>query len=62
MLFLVCPISDGSDVRGVSIVHADVEEVHKIMDENLGIQSGIFAYEFMRVEVFLEIATQRNKT
>ena len=45
MLSLVCPISDGSDVRGVGIFHADVEEVQKIMDENLGIKSGIFAYE-----------------
>ncbi len=42
MLSPICLLSDGCDVRGVGIFHADVEEAQKIMDENPGVQAGIF--------------------
>ena len=37
VLSIVCPISDGSNVSGVSIFNAPVEEVKKIMDEDPGV-------------------------
>jgi hypothetical protein len=42
---IVCPIADGSDVSGIGIFNAPVEEVRKIMDEDPGVQAGIFVYE-----------------
>jgi len=45
VLSIVCPISDGSDVTGVGIFNADVEEVKKIMDEDPGVKAGVIVYE-----------------
>jgi uncharacterized protein YciI len=45
ILSVVCPISDGSNVCGIGIFNASVEEVKKIMDEDPGVQAGIFVYE-----------------
>ncbi len=45
VLAIVCPISDGSNVTGVGIFNANVEEVKKIMDEDPGVQVGVFVYE-----------------
>lgn len=45
VLSIVCPISDGSDVSGIGIFNASPEEVKKIMDEDPGVQAGIFVYE-----------------
>jgi hypothetical protein len=45
VLPIVCPISDGSDVSGIGIFNAPVEEVKKIMDEDPGVQAGVFVYE-----------------
>lgn len=45
LLSIVCPISDGSDVSGIGIFNAGVEEVKKIMDEDPGVKAGIFVYE-----------------
>lgn len=45
VLPIVCPISDGSDVSGIGIFDAPVEEVKKIMDEDPGVQAGVFVYE-----------------
>jgi uncharacterized protein YciI len=45
VLSIVCPVSDGSDVSGIGIFNASVEEVKKIMDEDPGVQAGVFAYE-----------------
>ena len=44
-LSIVCPISDGSDVTGIGIFNADVEEVKQIMDEDPGVKAGVFVYE-----------------
>ena len=42
---IVCPVSDGSDVSGIGIFNAPVEEVKKIMDEDPGVKAGVFVYE-----------------
>jgi len=45
VLPIVCPVSDGTDVSGVGIFNATVEETRKIMDEDPGVQAGVFVYE-----------------
>ena len=45
VLSIVCPISDGSDVTGVGIFNANVEEVKTIMEEDPGVKAGVFVYE-----------------
>jgi hypothetical protein len=45
VLSIVCPISDGSDVSGVGIFNAPVEEVKKIMDEDPAVKAGVLVYE-----------------
>ena len=45
MLSIVCAIPDRSDVSGVGIFNAPVEEVKKIMDEDPGVKAGVFVYE-----------------
>jgi hypothetical protein len=45
VLSIVCPISDGSDVSGIGIFNAPLEEVKKIMDEDPGVKAEVFVYE-----------------
>lgn len=45
VLPIVCPINDGSDVSGVGMFNAPVEEVKKIMDDDPGVKAGVFVYE-----------------
>jgi hypothetical protein len=45
VLAIVCPVGDGSDVCGLYIFNAPVEEVQKIMDEDPGVKAGVFVYE-----------------
>ena len=45
VLSIVCPISDGSNVSGVSIFNAPVEEVKKIMDGDPAVQAEVLVYE-----------------
>ncbi|MGA3199019.1 MAG: hypothetical protein ABSD89_06380 [Halobacteriota archaeon] len=45
VLSIVCAVSDGSNVSGVGIFNAPVEEVRKIMDEDPGVKAGVFVYE-----------------
>jgi hypothetical protein len=45
LLSIVCPVRDGSDVSGIGIFNASVEEVTKIMDEDPGVKVGVFVYE-----------------
>jgi len=42
---IVCPVADDSDVSGVCIFNATVEEVKKIMDDDPGVKAGVFVYE-----------------
>jgi hypothetical protein len=52
LLSIVCPIADESDVRGVSIFNASLEEVGKIMDEDPGVRAGVFVYELHACQGF----------
>ena len=45
VLSIVCPVSDGSDVRGLGIFNASSEEVKKIMDDDPGVKAQVFVYE-----------------
>ncbi len=45
VLCIVCPVTDGSDVKGLGIFAASVEETRKIMDEDPGVVEGVFVYE-----------------
>jgi hypothetical protein len=45
LLQIVCPISDGSEVHGVGIFNAGIEETKKIMDDDPAVKTGIFVYE-----------------
>lgn len=45
VLSIVCPIADDSDVSGIGIFNASVEETRKIMDEDPGVKAGVFVYE-----------------
>lgn len=44
-LSIVCPVSDGSDVSGIGIFNAGIDEVKRIMDEDPGVKEGVFVYE-----------------
>ncbi len=45
VLPIVCPILDDSGVSGIGIFNADLQKTKQIMDEDPGVQAGIFAYE-----------------
>ena len=45
LLPIVCPISDGSDLAGIGIFNANIEETKSIMEEDPGVKEGIFVYE-----------------
>ena len=45
LLSVVCPIADGSDVRGIGIYNASAEKVGELMEEDPGVKAGIFTYE-----------------
>ena len=44
-LSIVCPIADDGEWRGVGIFNASVEEVTRLMDDDPGVQAGVFTYE-----------------
>ena len=44
-LRIVCPVRDGSDVSGIGIFDASVDETRRIMDDDPGVRAGIFTYE-----------------
>ncbi|MGE5681361.1 MAG: hypothetical protein ACM34K_10830 [Bacillota bacterium] len=45
ILSVVCPVNDGSNVTGIGIFNAGIEEVKKIMDDDPGVKEGVFTYE-----------------
>jgi hypothetical protein len=45
LLSVVCPVNDGSGIAGIGIFNADIHEVKKIMDEDPGVEQGVFLYE-----------------
>jgi len=45
LLPIVCPIFDGSDLSGIGIFNANIEEKKSIMEQDPGVKEGIFIYE-----------------
>src|SRR5579871_3679459 len=45
VLAVVCPIRDESDLSGIGIFAADVEETKRVLEGDPGVQAGIFSYE-----------------
>lgn len=45
ILSIVCPVRDGGDISGIGIFNAPIDVVTKIMDDDPGVQAGIFVYE-----------------
>lgn len=45
VLCIVCPISDDSELRGVGIFNAGIDDVRSLMDDDPGVKAGIFVYE-----------------
>jgi hypothetical protein len=45
VLCIVCPVLDGGDVKGIGIFNAPVDETRAIMDQDPGVQAGVFIYE-----------------
>lgn len=45
VLPIVCPVSDGGEIKGIGIFNASVEETKRIMDEDPGVVAGLFVYE-----------------
>ncbi len=45
LLQIVCPIGDGSGVSGIGIFATNLEETRRIMDDDPGVQAGLFTYE-----------------
>ncbi|HEY2292060.1 MAG TPA: hypothetical protein VGM86_15280 [Thermoanaerobaculia bacterium] len=44
-LAIVCPVMDGSEVSGIGIFNAGVEETRALMEEDPGVRAGVFVYE-----------------
>ncbi|MCL5267283.1 MAG: YciI family protein [Bacteroidetes bacterium] len=45
LLPVVCPVNDGTDLAGVGIFDASVEETLKILDDDPGVKAGLFTFE-----------------
>lgn len=45
LLAIVCPVMDGSEVSGIGIFNAGVEETRALMEEDPGVQARVFVYE-----------------
>jgi YCII-related domain len=42
---IVCPISDGSELTGIIVFNAELDEARRIYEEDPGVKAGIFAFE-----------------
>ena len=51
-LSIVCPATDGSDVAGIGIFSAPVEQVRHIVEGDPAIQTGVLTYELHPVRGF----------
>lgn len=49
---IVCPVTDGSDVAGIGIFAASVDEVRQILDRDPAIEAGVLTYELHRARGF----------
>jgi hypothetical protein len=56
LLSIVCPVPDDTEVCGVGIFNAETDEVGELMDNDPGVQAGIFTYEVHPCRSFPEDA------
>ncbi len=45
LLAIVCPISDETELKGMGIFNADVDQTRLIMEEDPAVKAGIFTFE-----------------
>ena len=45
LLSIVCPVRDDSDLCGVGIFNATVDETTKLMEDDPGVQAGVFTFQ-----------------
>ena len=45
LLSIVCPVTDGGEVRGIGIFNASLEETKAIMDDDPGVKARVLVYE-----------------
>ncbi len=45
VLAVVCPVRDGSDVHGIGVFDASVEETRRIMEDDPAVRAELFTYE-----------------
>jgi len=51
-LAIVCPVDDDSEWAGIGIFDAPPDEVTRIIDEDPGVEAGLFTYELHPVRGF----------
>jgi hypothetical protein len=44
-LAIVCPVNDGTEISGIGIFSTSLEETRQLMEEDPGVQAGVFTYE-----------------
>lgn len=42
---IVCPVSDETDLKGVGIFNADLDQTKEIMEGDPGVMAGVFTFE-----------------
>jgi hypothetical protein len=52
LLSVVCPVLDDTDLCGVGIFNASVDETAKLMDDDPAVRAGVFTYEVHPVRSF----------
>ena len=45
LLSVVCPVAEESDLKGIGIFNADVDQTRNIMEEDPCVKAGIFVFE-----------------
>jgi hypothetical protein len=45
LLSIVCPVRDGSDLAGIGLFNAPIEQVDALMKEDPAVKAGILIYE-----------------
>ncbi len=60
ILSIVCPVRDGSEVRGVGIFNGSVDEIGKVMDDDPEVKAGVLVYEIHACRGFPAIDCRKN--
>ena len=52
LLSIVCPVMDDSELCGVGVFSGTVDETRRLMEEDPGVQAGVFTFEVHPVRSF----------